>query len=485
MRLLTLGLILFLAAAIRLYNIGGLNHFTYDQARDAIYIKRIIVDHKFRLIGTQSSIPGVYTPPLYYYMMTPFLLVFKLNPAGLDYATAIFGILSVMVFHFLLSLLIKSRYLRLAITSLYAFQPAIVAQSRYAWNPNTTPFFIILALISLIKIVRKETGIGYYLVLFFSLSMAISLHYSGLIFALTAFIFLAARLKNLNKKNLFFGVVVFFFLTGLPILLFDFRHDFVNTRGVFNYFFHNSTVDQTPPLPFFAGIIDKYRFLFGLVFPLSSNIALANLTMIFSALCLLLITVKKRNKEFNLFCWLFFFSIIFASFYKKGFFSFYLTFLYPLPFVILGQALALASKRKILIGLLSSVVMALAIMNFASCWRQVKINKTSLEERLSATAEFLSTKVAEPFNLAAINDNPERFGSNAVDYRYYLETFFGKKGLDWDPIDYQQADHLYLISEIGEVDPLKTGIWEVGLFKPKKVMDRWEIDKAIVYHLVK
>ncbi|MGB9637551.1 MAG: hypothetical protein ACPLY7_02010, partial [Microgenomates group bacterium] len=89
-----------IAGILRFSNITKLEFFTYDQARDALFVKRMIVDEQFRLLGTQTSLPGMYLPPFYYYTIAPVLWLFRLNPAGIDIYSAFIGVLSVpLVFY--------------------------------------------------------------------------------------------------------------------------------------------------------------------------------------------------------------------------------------------------------------------------------------------------------------------------------------------------------------------------------------------------
>jgi len=63
-----------------------------------------------------------------------------------------------------------------------------------------------------------------------------------------------------------------------------------------------------------------------------------------------------------------------------------------------------------------------------------------------------------------------------------LETFFKKKTSGWDVLDYQNSKDFYLISEVGKLDPLKTDIWEVNIFAPKKILKIWELPKNVVIY---
>lgn len=484
--IILLGIIL-LSGFLRFYNLSGLHHFTYDQARDALFIKRIIVDHKLRLIGTQSSIPGLYTPPMYYYLMTPFLFIFNLNPVGIDYATAFFGLLTVILLYFLLTKLTDNRLLSLSLTSLYGFQPSIVYQSRYAWNPNTIPFFVMLAMVSLLKIIKGTKKFIYYGLLFFCLGLIINLHYSGVVFFVSILFLLLFFFKRLNKKY-FFGGLGIFCLELFPLILFDLRHNFVNTKGIINYFLYNPRNDLPAP-PFFVGVFDKYKFLLNLVFPINFNSTVGLVFLSVFTIFFIFLLFKSKNEKFKVLGFLFLSSIILASLYKRGFFAFYLTFLYPLPFLIIGSLFMQTKQKKTQSLLLYGFVFLCSIWsvkNFQTSFTQVKNSRTELGEKLRSNSLFIADKVTTPFNLASISSDPERFGYNAVDYRYFLETFNKKRALDWDPIDYQNSPVLYFISEVGEVSfSQMADIWEVKVFQPAKITERWQKNDIILYKLVK
>lgn len=485
--LVILLVIVLLSGFLRFKNLAGLQHFTYDQARDALFIKRIIVDHKFRLIGTQSSIPGLYTPPMYYYLMTPFLFIFNLNPVGLDYATAFFGLLTVVLLYYLLTKLTGNRLLALSLTSLYGFQPSIIYQSRYAWNPNTVPFFVILAMVSLFKIIKGVKEFKYYGLLFFCLGLIINLHYSGIVFFVSILFLLLFFFKRLNKRH-FFGGIAIFCLELFPLILFDLRHNFINTKGIINYFLYNPRNDLPAP-PFFVGVFDKYKFLLNLVFPINFNSTIGLIFLSIFTPIFIFWLFKSKNEKFKVLSFLFLSSIALASLYKRGFFAFYLTFLYPLPFLIIGS-LFLRTKQKGVKRLFTYVFIFLcfiwSLKNFQTSFSQVKNSRTGLGEKLRNNSLFVAEKVTTPFNVASISSDPERFGYNAVDYRYFLETFHKKQARDWDPIDYQQSPSLYFISEVGEVSfSQMADIWEVKVFQPVKIAERWQGNDIILYKLVK
>ena len=113
-------------------------------------------------------------------------------------------------------------------------------------------------------------------------------------------------------------------------------------------------------------------------------------------------------------------------------------------------------------------------------------------ERVIDDIQRISRFIAEDiddtktFNLMSNYRNPDRWDHNAVDYRYFIEAFYGKRGLDWQPEDYKKAEILYVIAEGGLPDPINTQIMEIYEFEPKEILDTWKLeDDVVIYKLGK
>ncbi|MCJ7827979.1 glycosyltransferase family 39 protein, partial [Patescibacteria group bacterium] len=175
-----IGLVFILSVAALVYfqRLWFLRFFTYDQARDALYISRILKG-QFRLIGTQSSIPGLYTAPFYYYLMAPFLLLFNHNPVGIDFATGVFSLLASALLYFSLRSNGVKPVLSGLVLILFSFCPQVVLQSRFSWNPNPLPLLAIIFLIGARAVFVKHQP-KYWWLIGLSVGLAINFHYSGL-----------------------------------------------------------------------------------------------------------------------------------------------------------------------------------------------------------------------------------------------------------------------------------------------------------------
>src|SRR3989338_4039144 len=90
-------LIISIAAFFRLYRIREYIAFLGDEGRDVLVVKRMIVDHKFTLLGPITSVGSIYMGPAYYYLMIPFLWLFGLDPVGPAVMVAMAAVATVYV----------------------------------------------------------------------------------------------------------------------------------------------------------------------------------------------------------------------------------------------------------------------------------------------------------------------------------------------------------------------------------------------------
>ena len=140
--------ILILAALIRFYRLPEYMQFLGDEGRDVLIVKRMIVDHKFTLLGPTMSVAGFYVGPIYYYFMIPFLWAFQLNPVGPAVMAVLFGVATVWAIYYFCRLYLNPK-VGLIAALLLAFSPKAVNISQFSWNPNPIPFFTLLVFILL------------------------------------------------------------------------------------------------------------------------------------------------------------------------------------------------------------------------------------------------------------------------------------------------------------------------------------------------
>lgn len=177
---------------------------------------------------------------------------------------------------------------------------------------------------------------------------------------------------------------------------------------------------------------------------------------------------------------------VFASrIYSGSFFFFYYLFIFPAPILLFGFLFKSLWEKKIfkVVSLLFfSYIIFFHVNNtavFNVIWRDIK--------DLKKTAEIIAVNVdEEQFNIATIQKDADRWDRNAVDYRYFVETFNKKRALDWYPEDYENAKILFVVDEEGKADVLKSPIMEIQKFNPDKIIGKWSVGTgAVVYKLSK
>src|SRR3989304_5692453 len=90
-----LAVILLIGAFFRLYRIDEYMTFLGDEGRDAIIVRRLLVNFDPILIGPGTSVGNMYLGPIYYYMIAPFLLLFNFSPVGPSVFIALLGIITI------------------------------------------------------------------------------------------------------------------------------------------------------------------------------------------------------------------------------------------------------------------------------------------------------------------------------------------------------------------------------------------------------
>lgn len=519
-------LIILVASFLRFYKITELHFFTYDQARDALIVKRVLIDHKWTLLGPQSSMRGVYLPPFYYYSLVPILWLSRLNPVGVDIYTAIVGVLTVILIWYM-SREFFGRLPALLVGALYATSPLIVELSRHAWNPNTQPFFVLLTVFFLYRLFKTKNE-KYLFFSSLSFGYAANLHYGVLCFLpiwLAAF-FWTFKNPKVKWQAILSLLILFFFI--FPLLLFDLRHNFMLTKNIYAHFFAGERISLSPKRFFEPMIVSTFELFVALFsgsflktaqvpfefwgkarsvlqFAPVSIIAHKPLLVQFQwwgvGLLLLLVfslmffwyqkekrdkEVKKVKKILGLLLSIVFVSALVSRFYIGKFYFFYYIFLYPLPFLFLGFLFWFWWQKKVFRPLIVLVFVGLFYFNLHHALVFEQPEKTIGD--IVGVSRIIADDIRgqKDFVIAANYRNLDRWDHNAVDYRYFVEAYFGKRGLDWQPEDYRKAQILYVIAEGGLPDPVNAKIMEIYEFEPKKIEKTWKLPKeVVVYKLVK
>lgn len=200
--------------------------FTYDQGRDLLDLREMMLLKKLRLIGSNTSLHGVFYGPLWYWLSFPFYILTNGHPLTTLVPLLLFSFFMPLIFY----LIIKDKLLGLILAGIYIFSSSFFSHSIVALNTNPIIFLTPLFLLFLVKFFQEKKKVFLWLSL---LLIGISFHFEPLIglFWLPIFIIIILLLGKIKLiwQNKLAGF--FFLLPFLPQITFEFRHDFLQTKA--------------------------------------------------------------------------------------------------------------------------------------------------------------------------------------------------------------------------------------------------------------
>ncbi len=479
-------LVVCLAAFLRLFKITSYMEFLGDQGRDVYIVRKFLTNFDLMFIGPQTSIGNMYLGPFYYYLMAPFLLLFNFHPVGPAIMVVLFSLLTTFLIYHVYLKLFNNKVFALFSALLYAVSPVAVKYSNFSWNPNIMPFFSLL-FFYLSYLIFFKNKFSLLPLLTISFVFALNSHYLALILLpIFTFFSLIYFLKNkpldkkiLNKlsKPLFISFFILF-LSILPLILFDIKHDGQNIKALIQFF----TVRQT------TVNLKAYKAI-PLIYPLfeqlNTRLIFAKIlswgqigTVLFTVTIIISLFTKSIHKFKYVLVFAFvLISLICLGLYKQHIYDHYFAFLFPLLFILFSSTLQILIKYKLLLPLvifmiISPVYLSLKHNNFNNpLLNQVQTTK-QITNLISDQAK------SNPFNLALIAKN-----NYDPPYRYYLEV-------DNQPLytlKDKKTDQLFVICEPNpdiDCNPEGNPLWDIAAFGVAKVENNWQINGINIYKMI-
>ena len=293
------------AAAVRLYHFQTWLHFQLDQARDAMVIRKAVQMgiSELPLLGPRAA--GTYLrlgPIFYYFQYLSAKITGSIQPYVFAYPDLIWNILAIPLFYFFLRFYFR-KISSLLGTALYAFSFIAVQYSRFAWNPNSVPFWTLLFLFCLVKFSRAEKEKEKYIwaaIGALALGIASQLHFLALVsLPIIAIVFLVwtKSYRNLNFKRVLMVLAILVALY-IPVILSEIKTGGTNTL-LFESAIGEKPSDNTFGQKFFKTIEVNSQYY---LFLLTSNITLVSsislvIGTIFITASLIFIFFKFRDEE--------------------------------------------------------------------------------------------------------------------------------------------------------------------------------------------
>lgn len=472
--------IILVASFVRFYKIREFVVFLGDEGRDALVVKRMIVDHDLTLLGPTASVGGFYLGPVYYYFMIPAMILSGLDPVGPAVMVAIMGITTVALLYYILRDWF-GRFPAQITALLYALSPGVVTFSRSSWNPNPMPLFSLLSVIGLhYAITKKKLYLAFLSAV--CLGIAIQLHYLGLLLGpvLAIITFVQAPRKTWAKL---IPTQIFGFLVGASLYLaFEIRHGFPNIKSVIEFVNRDGATTGPRTGNLFKLFYEVSRFNIESI--LSKNLAevtpFVTVSLIVLAVSALVYFFKTkqitRTHPILTIAIYWIVGTLGIGMYRGQLHYHYFEFLFTVPYLLLGFLLWKARSVKLQIPIW---ILTLCISAFLTS----KMPIWGRGSNLLIQTEIVADKVIElsegkPYNFALITP-----GNSDHAYRFYLEA----KNRKNTPIEEKVEEQLIIVceQEIELCKPLGHPLWEIASFGRAEVVEEVIIQPGLnVFRLI-
>jgi len=229
---LCLVLLIFAALPRSVELLSGNYVFGYDQGKHWLAAQSIAVNHKFPLIGDEvGGRGGFFQGSGWFYVLAIPYFIFQGDPYGSIVLMFGISIAMIAVYIFLFTPLIGKRE---ALTGAFfiSLAPILISNSRFAWPPFMVPFLTVIYLWFVYLIFQKKLYSFFGMFFVIGLMAHFEIATAGTMFIATFLFFSLWCIKNkISLKYLGLGLIGFV-IPLLPLLFFDIRHDFLNTKGV-------------------------------------------------------------------------------------------------------------------------------------------------------------------------------------------------------------------------------------------------------------
>lgn len=466
-------LFILLVFCLRIYNIDGFTIFLGDQGRDAIIIRRIVTLEHLTAIGATTSIGQIFLGPFYYYFIAPWLLLFNFNPVGLAVGVAVTSCVLLFIIYILVSRL-YSRHLAWFVLIASGLASILHNFARFSWNPNLLPYVSFLAVLVLQQLLKSQKMI-YALILGSLLSIAIQLHYIALILIVPVGAVFLYRIIFEKKDRrdiirIIGGVLVSFVVVSSPLLIFDLRHNFLNTHNFIKLFTNTEAVGGGRMIE----LVNVFSSMNMYLFHIETTSAVAKFSFLLFLVILVSLNFKFRN--FRLISFFYFTILAGLSFYNGPKYAHYLGINFIFYFACIGMIFMTLPKK----------LMKYAMVIFLIFFALISINKYDflnnepnyqIKNFKYVADSIIPNITSKKFQLTSL---PERHSD--YNYRYFLEAQ-GYRALEKDSPE--QATELFVICEKACPVIIGNPMWDIALFAPRKIDKQWKVDNVRIYKLIR
>jgi len=220
--------ILLLAVFLRFIRLSELFHWTMDEEYWSYIPFNIATGYHLPLIGGHISGTGLYSGPLFVWLMAiPFFLT-RGNPLGIAAVVSGLGVVTTFVIY-LVGKVFYGKKAGILAAFFSASSCLMILYDRKYWNASPIPLLSLATIFCLYKISQRHFNWAYLL----AIVLAIAFHAhmtSGVLLVLVVGSWLLFKLP-IAKREIFIAIAIFIMLQT-PLVVFELRHGFTNIKAL-------------------------------------------------------------------------------------------------------------------------------------------------------------------------------------------------------------------------------------------------------------
>jgi 4-amino-4-deoxy-L-arabinose transferase-like glycosyltransferase len=153
---LLLSLIIIIGIFLRTYHFHDWLRFNADQSRDAAIVSNVIEGNEnIPLYGPKAGGTEFRLGPAFYYFQLISAKIFGTSPDKMAYPDLLFSVLSIPLLY-LIARIFFNKKISLTLALIYALSYFNIKYSRFAWNPNSTSFFVMLYFYAICRFIGEN-----------------------------------------------------------------------------------------------------------------------------------------------------------------------------------------------------------------------------------------------------------------------------------------------------------------------------------------
>jgi 4-amino-4-deoxy-L-arabinose transferase-like glycosyltransferase len=203
-----LGILFIIHLFSQFYHLERWTSFTWDQIDNAWAALRILIAHKYPLVGMVAKAnSGIYIGPLYYYLVSVFYAITRLDPIASPLLASVTSLFGFAVIYYVSKRLFDEKIALLS-CFIYTFSSYIITFERSQWPVNFIAPFSLLIFYFLYKVIIGETK--YCIHLSVMLGLSFHIHFTSIFYP----IIIMASLPFFTYNR----TTVKYFLLSVPII---------------------------------------------------------------------------------------------------------------------------------------------------------------------------------------------------------------------------------------------------------------------------